>query len=71
MQSEFIGPVNIGSEEMVSINDYARMICEIAGKSLEIKNIPVVKRCEISAVLYTLFLLLSLIEKLNKAVSIP
>ena len=25
---------------MVSINDYARMICEIAGKALKIKNIP-------------------------------
>jgi GDP-D-mannose 3',5'-epimerase len=40
MKSDFVGPVNIGSEEMVSINDYARMICEIAGKTLKIKNIP-------------------------------
>jgi GDP-D-mannose 3', 5'-epimerase len=40
MRSDFIGPVNIGSEEMISINDYARMIMEISGKSLEIKNIP-------------------------------
>jgi GDP-D-mannose 3', 5'-epimerase len=39
MRSNFIGPVNIGSEEMVSINDYAQMIAAIAGKSLEIKNI--------------------------------
>jgi GDP-D-mannose 3', 5'-epimerase len=40
MQSDFIGPVNIGSEEMISINDYAKMIADIAGKSLKIKNIP-------------------------------
>jgi GDP-D-mannose 3',5'-epimerase len=40
MASSFIGPVNIGSEEMVSINDYAQMIAEIAGKSLILKNIP-------------------------------
>ena len=40
MKSDFIGPVNIGSEEMVSINDYARIICELAGKTLEIRNIP-------------------------------
>lgn len=40
MRSDFIGPVNIGSEEMVSINDYARMIMAISGKSLTIKNIP-------------------------------
>ena len=39
MVSDFTGPVNIGSEEMISINDYARMIIDISGKSLRIKNI--------------------------------
>jgi len=40
MQNEFIGPVNIGSEEMVSINELAEMAMEIAGKKLTIKHIP-------------------------------
>lgn len=39
MESEFIGPVNIGSEEMISINDYAKMIIDISGKNISIKNI--------------------------------
>jgi nucleoside-diphosphate-sugar epimerase len=39
MNSEFIGPVNIGSEEMIKINDLARMAIEIAGKNLLINNI--------------------------------
>ena len=39
MNSEFIGPVNIGSEEMIKINDLARMAIEIAGKNLHINNI--------------------------------
>lgn len=39
MDSGFIGPVNIGSEEMISINDYAKMIIDISGKNLKIKNI--------------------------------
>jgi GDP-D-mannose 3', 5'-epimerase len=39
MNSEFSGPVNIGSEEMISINDFAKMIVEISGKSVTIKNI--------------------------------
>ena len=38
-QDKFIGPVNIGSEEMISINDFAMMISKIAGKTLTIKNI--------------------------------
>jgi nucleoside-diphosphate-sugar epimerase len=41
MQSEFEGPVNIGSEEMISLNQLAKMVIEISGKSLTIKNIPV------------------------------
>jgi len=40
MDSDFIGPVNIGSEEMVSINQLVKMIMEIAGKNLTIKHIP-------------------------------
>jgi nucleoside-diphosphate-sugar epimerase len=39
-RSDFPGPVNIGSDEMVSINDLARMIMEIAGKHLSVKHIP-------------------------------
>lgn len=40
MRSEWIGPVNIGSEEMVSINQLAEMIMDIAGKRLHIRHIP-------------------------------
>lgn len=36
MDSTFTGPVNIGSDEMVSINDLARMVMTIAGKKLSI-----------------------------------
>lgn len=39
-QDNFRGPVNIGSEEMVSINDLANMAIQISGKNhLKIKNI--------------------------------
>ena len=40
MDSDFTGPVNIGSEEMVTINELAEMIMEIAGKKLRIRHIP-------------------------------
>lgn len=40
MTSDFVGPVNIGSEEMVSINQLAEMAMKIAGKKLTIKHIP-------------------------------
>ncbi|WP_026709783.1 NAD-dependent epimerase/dehydratase family protein [Flavobacterium filum] len=40
MDSNFTGPVNIGSEEMISINDFANMAISISGKNLSIKNIP-------------------------------
>jgi GDP-D-mannose 3', 5'-epimerase len=40
MESDFIGPVNIGSEEMVSINQLAEMAMDIAGKNQSIKHIP-------------------------------
>jgi GDP-D-mannose 3', 5'-epimerase len=39
MESDFTGPVNIGSEEMVTINRLAEMIAEIAGKKLGIRHI--------------------------------
>lgn len=40
MRSDWTGPVNIGSEEMVTIDQLAEMIMEIAGKKLHIKHIP-------------------------------
>ena len=39
MRSVWTGPVNIGSEEMVSINHLAEMVMDIAGKKLSIKNV--------------------------------
>jgi len=39
MDSDFIGPVNIGSEEMITINGLAEIIMDIAGKRLSIKHI--------------------------------
>jgi nucleoside-diphosphate-sugar epimerase len=40
MESDFAGPVNIGSEEMVTINELAEMAMKIAGKKLGIRHIP-------------------------------
>jgi nucleoside-diphosphate-sugar epimerase len=40
MNSSFAGPVNIGSEEMVTINQMAQMIMKIAGKNLTIRHVP-------------------------------
>jgi nucleoside-diphosphate-sugar epimerase len=39
MDSNFTGPVNIGSEEMVTINRLAEMVMNIAGKKLKIRHI--------------------------------
>jgi len=39
MDSDFTGPVNIGSEEMITINGLAKMVMDIAGKNLSIKHI--------------------------------
>ena len=39
MESDFSGPVNIGSDEMISIQDFTKMVIEISGKNLQIKNI--------------------------------
>lgn len=40
MESDFTGPVNIGSEEMVTINQLATMVMTIAKKKLTLKHIP-------------------------------
>jgi nucleoside-diphosphate-sugar epimerase len=40
MRSDWTGPVNIGSEEMVTINQLAEIIMGIAGKKLSIKHVP-------------------------------
>lgn len=39
LRSNFSGPVNIGSEEMVTINELAKMIMDIADKELKINHI--------------------------------
>lgn len=38
-QNSFLGPVNIGSEEMVTINQLAQMVIDISGKDVTINNI--------------------------------
>ena len=40
MDSDFSEPINIGSEEMVTINQLAEMVMKVAGKKLTIKHIP-------------------------------
>ena len=40
MRSDFTGPVNIGSEEMVTINELAEIVMDIAGVRLKIKHVP-------------------------------
>ena len=39
MESDFVGPVNIGSEEMVTINELAKMTIDVSEKNVKIKNI--------------------------------
>ena len=39
MDSDFTEPVNIGSEEMISINDFAQMAIDISGKDITIDNL--------------------------------
>ena len=39
MRSNCKEPLNIGSEEMISINDFAKMAIEVSGKNLDIYNI--------------------------------
>ena len=40
MDSDFLGPVNIGSEEMVSINSLVDIVSKVASKKVEKKHIP-------------------------------
>ena len=40
MRSDWTGPVNVGSDEMVTINQLAEIIMGIAGVKLEVKHIP-------------------------------
>jgi GDP-D-mannose 3',5'-epimerase len=39
MEGDFVGPVNIGSEERVTINQLAQMAIDISNKNIKIKNI--------------------------------
>ena len=39
MESDFIGPVNIGSDEMISINDLVNYVIDISGKMVNVKHI--------------------------------
>lgn len=41
MNSDFVGPVNIGSEEMVTLNQLAEMVIGFSNKNLYIKNVEV------------------------------
>jgi GDP-D-mannose 3',5'-epimerase len=39
MESDFSGPINIGSEEMISINDFVGLVAKVSEKNVTIKNI--------------------------------
>ena len=39
MKSDFLGPVNIGSEEMVTINHLVETVAKVAGKKINIEHI--------------------------------
>ena len=41
MKSDCLEPLNLGSAEVISINDFAQMIVDISGKEVNIKNIDV------------------------------
>jgi nucleoside-diphosphate-sugar epimerase len=40
MRSDFSDPLNIGSEEMISLDGLAEMIMQVAGKRLSIDHVP-------------------------------
>lgn len=40
MNSDYKHPINIGSDELISVNDLAQMVIDISGKNLSIKNVP-------------------------------
>jgi GDP-D-mannose 3',5'-epimerase len=39
MESDWTGPVNIGSEEMVSINEFVDLIADVSGKEIHKNHI--------------------------------
>ena len=39
VESDFSGPVNIGSEEMVTINQLAEIVMDVAGKRVRVKHV--------------------------------
>ena len=40
MRSDWTGPVNIGSDEMVTIKELAEMIIGISGKQISLRHVP-------------------------------
>jgi nucleoside-diphosphate-sugar epimerase len=40
VNSDFTGPVNIGSDYIITLNDLVQMIIEISGKNISINYIP-------------------------------
>jgi nucleoside-diphosphate-sugar epimerase len=40
MESKFTGPVNLGSERMISINNLVYLIAKLVNKEVNIKNVP-------------------------------
>ena len=40
MNSNYKEPINIGSEEIISMNDLAKLVSKLANKNISIKNIP-------------------------------
>ncbi|MEM9022212.1 MAG: NAD-dependent epimerase/dehydratase family protein [Bacteroidota bacterium] len=39
MRSQATGPLNIGSEELISLNDFARMVIRLSGKTLTLEHV--------------------------------
>jgi GDP-D-mannose 3', 5'-epimerase len=40
MESDYIEPINIGSDQIISMNDLTKLVIQLAGKRAGIKNIP-------------------------------
>ena len=40
MQSDLEGPVNLGSDERVTVADLVRMVIEVSGKRINVKYVP-------------------------------
>jgi GDP-D-mannose 3', 5'-epimerase len=45
IRADFAGPANVGSEEMITINELAQVIMRLAKKSLSIRKVPVRPAC--------------------------